>query len=96
LCIAETPMTLAVVAGSAPTPSGQPPDALANALRWLAVAFMAVGMCCGGGQAAQEAWEEFNQRPRQRQARDRQDPIEREVARGLAELERFLDQQPHG
>ncbi len=71
-------------------------DALRHVLWWVMVAFIAVGSFWGGGFAAREAYLEVSRNPRGRDPRSEDRLIEREAARGLAELERFLDQQPHG
>jgi hypothetical protein len=70
-------------------------DIIRHVLWWAVAALVAFGLCWGGGYAAREAWLEVTRTARQRDARSQDRRVEREAARGLAQLERFLDQQPH-
>jgi hypothetical protein len=69
-------------------------DILRQALRWALVSLIASGLAWSGGYVFQEVWSESTRAPGQRSPhQDRW--VSREAARGIAQLERFLDQQPH-
>jgi hypothetical protein len=71
-------------------------DFVRRALRWVEVAFVAVGCAAGGGRPAQEALAELTGPAVPRDCRGSDRRIEREAARGIAELEQLLDRQRHG
>jgi hypothetical protein len=84
------------------TPFEQPfePPSFAAALRraghWLVEASITLGMALGGaGMSEQDSVRATAAptRPRPQDVRRREQWVEREVTRGLAELEHFLDQQ---
>ena len=75
-----------------PTPLSQ----LRHALQWAIGAAVAAGVFWGGGYPADEPGLSMPRSARRPAGPAEERWVRREAARGLADLERFLAQQPHG
>ena len=71
-----------------------------DAMRWLLSALVAAGASIGGGMPAAEPPSDLSPAPARapgnsRPSRLSQQQVEREAARGIVELERFLERESH-
>ena len=71
------------------------PDVLRSGVRWCYQAMVAAGAVQVGGYPDREVSSEIVRTAPQPWTSRRDRWVEREVARGMAELERFLDRQSH-
>lgn len=70
-------------------------DAVLNAMWWLYGGLIAFGSCWWMGYGGYRAWQEWDRNRLQRREAQRAHRIEDDVARGLREVEQFLQVQCH-